>query len=329
MRRRAKWIAGATAAAALAATLALAASPAGACACGVAIEATVSSESALVIEQPGREELVLSLDLTSDGSGRAAVVLPVPVVPEVAAIQRGDPLAYLEQATAPPPEAAGGDDAAAAPGVEVIGRETIGGYDVATLGAGEAEALGPWLADNGYTVPRAADPILAEYVDEGWRFVAIRLAPEAEGRLKPLVVSFDTDEVVYPMRLAQAGTEPVNLTLYTLADGPRSVDGLEAVWQGDVSELSPRPPPELDELIPESGYVTRLEALGADPAAFTADLVIEPAPGAPTGTAPPTAAAAAGDDDGGISAAALIAIIAAGVAFAIGLALLTGARRAT
>jgi hypothetical protein len=303
----------------------LVAAPAGACACGIAIEATVTEESALLIERPGGEQLILSLDLAGDGSTRPAVVLPVPGVPEVAAIERGDPLAYLDQATAAEPTTGAapgsGEDTAGAPPVDVIGREQVGGYDVARLASGDAAALDRWLNQNGYLLPTGADEILAEYVDEGWRFVAIRLAREAEGRLRPLVVSFDTDELVYPMRLAQLGDAPVNLTLYTLADGPREVASLAPVWEGEVAELSPPPPAELAEIFNAGGYLTRLEGNGLDPAAFTADLVAEPASvsGLEAGqTAVPT-----DDGDGGVPTGGVIAIIVAGLAFALGLSLLT------
>lgn len=322
----------AAALAALAAALALwlAAQPAGACACGIAIEATISEESGLVIEQPGREQIVLSLDLTSDGSERAAVVLPVPGIPTVDAIERGDPLAYLELATAPPPEpvvgAEAGADTAGAPRVDVIGRETVGGYDVSRLGAGDPEALSRWLDRNGYTLPAGAEPILADYINEGWSFVAIRLAPEAEGRLKPLRVAFATDEIVYPMRLAQLGTEPVNLTLYTLADGERQVDGLTTVFAAPVAELEPAPPAELAELFAGGTDVTRMEALGVDPASFTSDLLVDPVePELEPGTASADTVATP-DGDGGVSTAGVLAIIAAGLAFAVGLFLLTRQR---
>jgi hypothetical protein len=304
---------------AAAAALWLATPPAGACACGIAIEATVSEESGLVIEQPGREQIVLSLDLASDGSERAAVVLPVPGLPTVDAIEGGDPLAYLELATAPPPVvgSGAGDETAGAPRVDVIGRETVGGYDVSRLDAGDPEALSRWLDGNGYTLPAGAEPILADYIDQGWSFVAIRLAPEAEGRLKPLDVSFPTDEIVYPMRLAQLGTEPVNLTLYTLADGERQVDGMTTVFAAAVDELEPAPPAALAELFAAGTDVTRIEALGVDPASFTGDLLVDPVeaelePG-------PASTAATADDDGGVSTAGVLAIIAAGLAFALGL----------
>lgn len=313
------------------------AQPAAACACGVAIEATVSEEQGLVIEQDGRESIVLSLDLTSDGTERAAVVLPVPGEPDVEAVRGGDPLAYLDVATQPPPavgSSGGGDDAAAAPPVDVIGRETVGGYDVARLGAGDAAALDRWLRDNGYTLPADAEPILDEYVDEGWRFVAIRLAPESDGPLEPLAVGFETDEYVYPMKLEQLATEPLDLTLFTLADGPRRVDGLETVWAGTVDELSPQPPEGIGEIFAQGGYVTRLEAIGADPAEFTEDLSIDPAeeelePGTETATATESAATPVETDDGedGVSTAGVLALIAAGLAFAIGIALITRPRK--
>jgi hypothetical protein len=315
-----------------AATVLWLAQPAGACGCGVAIEATVSEEQALVVEQGGLESIVLSLDLTSEGTERAAVVLPVPGKPRVHAIQGEDPIAYLDEVTQPlsglGSSAGGGDETAGAPRVDVIGRETVGGYDVARLGAGDAAALDRWLRDNGYTLPAGAEPILADYVDEGWRFVAIRLAPESDGSLKPLAVGFETDEYVYPMKLEQLATEPVNLTLFTYADGERQVDGLETVWAGRVDELRPQPPGALDKVFRPGGYVTRLEATGADPAQFTEDLLIDPVEEElEPGTTSAPAATVETDASGGVSTGGVIALICAGLAFAIGIALIMRPRR--
>jgi hypothetical protein len=299
------------------------AAPAGACACGVAIEATVTDEEALVVEEPGQERIVLSLDLASDSRrGRAAVVLPVPSAPTVAAIEHGDPLAYLDLATAPEPSAGGapgeGEAAGAAPPVDVIGREEVGGYDVSRLRASDPEALGEWLQANSYSLPAGAEPILADYIDRGWAFVAIRLAPGSSGRLKPLDVSFATDSPVYPMRLEQLATDPVSLTLYALADGERRVPGLATVWSGPVSELSPQPPAELADLFAEGTVVTRMEADAADPAGFTSDLEIVPLSSA--GPAPPI------ENDSGLSAAAVIGICAAGALVAAALYLVVRGR---
>jgi hypothetical protein len=266
---------------AAAASLWSATQPANACGCGVAIEAEVNEESALVVDKPGSEQIILSLDLKSQGDERAAVVLPVPGVPEVAAIEKGDPLAYLDQATQPPPsvDSSGGGDgetAAAAPPVEVIGREEIGGYDVTRLASNDREALDTWLDRNGYEVPDGAEPIFASYIRQGWKFVAIRLAPNSDGRLKPLRVSFRTDIPVYPMKLSQLSKRPINLTLYTLADAQRQVEGLDTVYHAPVTALNPAPPPELADLFSEGSYLTRMQVTNAPPDTFDTDLVIEP-----------------------------------------------------
>jgi hypothetical protein len=294
---------------AAAAALWSATQPADACGCGVAIDASVNDESGLVVDQPGSEQIILSLDLSSDSDERAAVILPVPGVPEVAAVDKGDPLAYLDDATQPPPEvgsAAGSDGAtaAAAPPVDVLGRDEIGGYDVTRLASSDRQALDTWLDENGYQVPDGAEPIFASYIRQGWKFVAIRLAPDSNGRLKPLQVSFKTDIPVYPMRLSQLATKPIDLTLYTLADGQRQVEGLDSVWSGPVTALDPPPPPELADLFAEGSYVTRMQASGADPASFDTDLVIEPLTNAEAAAAaddvtPVAAATAPGSSDDG------------------------------
>ena len=102
-------------------------------------------------------------------------------------------------------------------------------------------------------MPPGAEPIFADYVSEGWRYVAIKLAEGSEGRLKPLRVAFPSDRLVYPMRLTQLGSQPVNVTLYTLASGEREAEGLQRQWRGRISELDPQPPAELRELLPAGG----------------------------------------------------------------------------
>jgi hypothetical protein len=277
----------------------LVAAPARACGCGVALLADVTRERALIIERPGREEIIASFDLLSEGAGRAAIVLPVPSDPVVEEIEAGDPLMYLDIATRPPidPDAPDGATAGAAGGgVAVIGRDVIGGYDVTRLNADDAGALDTWLDQNGYAMPEGAEPILAEYVDQGWRYVAIRLAAGVSGALRPLRVSFDTEQLVYPMQLSQLGTSPLDLTLYVLADGERRIEGLTESYSGAVADLEPEPPAEVAEILDAGTHITKLTALGASPASFTSDLYVEGGTGTfsgppsdPPGWGPPLA----------------------------------------
>jgi hypothetical protein len=257
-----------------------------ACACGMALQADVVRERALVIQHGGQghnasEEIVASFDLTVDDGGRAAVILPVPGDPTVKAVA-GDPLGYLDLATTPPAAQTDSDGAvggAAPGGVAVIGRETVGGYDVSRLRANDPRALGRWLDEHGYATPAGAQPILAEYVRRGWRYVAIRLAKGQEGSLTPLRIAFPTPSLVYPMRLSRLATKPVSVTLYVLADREQQVPILSTTFAEPLSDLRPRPPANLRGLFPPGAFVTKFVADRLAPSEFTRDLVITPAAG--------------------------------------------------
>ncbi|WP_354700416.1 hypothetical protein DSM112329_00690 [Paraconexibacter sp. AEG42_29] len=260
------------------------AAPSQACACGIALQADVTRERALVIQRgAGREEIVASFDLEVDDGGTAAVVLPVPGDPTVEAVD-GDPLGYLDAATAPKPSGdetgAAGGAAAPGAGVDVIGRETVGGYDVSRLRADDPRALATWLQENGYTLPPDAGPILKQYVERGWRYVAIRLAEGEEGALKPLRVAFPSRQLVYPMRLSSLSERPVSVTLYVLAGAEQQVPILSTSFAEPVARLDPQPPPELGDLFEGGTFVTKFVAESVPPSEFRRDLVITPAPAA-------------------------------------------------
>ncbi len=179
------------------------------------LQARIPSEQALIVFADGRQEIIISVQLESEGDS-AAVVFPVPNVPEVSALQSDEVFTYLDKVTRPEvrteeqivwgdtDRAAGG---AAPGGVQVLGRDIIGGYDVARLAADDPGALQRWLDENNYAAPAGAEPILRAYIEEGWKFVAVKLAPgqAANGALKPLQIAFDSDTIVYPMRLRFTG----------------------------------------------------------------------------------------------------------------------------
>jgi hypothetical protein len=254
----------------------VASAPAPACGCGVALESTVASERALIVHEKGREQLVTSFDLVARGK-QPAVVLPVPGRPTVRSVR--DPFEYLEAATRPrvvtveQPGGGGGDGAAAGtPEVDVIDRETIGGFDVTRIaGASDPRALSRWLDRNGYEMPKAAAPILADYAGQGWSFVALRLAKGGSGRLKPLSVAFDSKEPIYPMLLDKLARDQVAVDLWFLTAGRVQVDGLDDRYAGPVAELTPKVPERLASLL-DGPYLSRVAGT-VDPATIRADFV--------------------------------------------------------
>lgn len=271
------------AAAALAAIL-VALAPAAALACGIPLEARITFERALLIDAGPRKQLITTVDLSA-ASPNAAVIFPVPAAPTVDQPAGGDELfAYLERATAPliarenryvwrvRDGAAGG----APPGaVSLLGRETLGAYDVARLSADDPAALSGWLDQNGYQMPAAAAPILADYVRAGWSFVAVRLdAAAPDGALSPLRISYAADELVYPMRLGALSDRPVGVDLFVLSDHRSEVSALTTTFAGRLSDLDPAPTGDLAAILTGAPYLTRMRADALDPAGLTADFGI-------------------------------------------------------
>ncbi|MFF4346409.1 DUF2330 domain-containing protein [Streptomyces sp. NPDC001530] len=219
--------------------------PAYACGCGAMVpdgtrHVTVNREMSVVRWDGRQEQIVMSLTVSGDAH-KAAWIMPVP---HRATVKLGDSALFdqLDEATAPEhrtrhyfwPDSgdwpfAGDDDSAdapragaTAPSVGVVGRERLGPFDVARLTATDSDALGDWLADNGFALPDRLDQALRPYVDQGWEYVAIRLAPEKTdtplgGTLDPLHLTFASDRLVYPMRLSRLARTPQSLGLYVLA----------------------------------------------------------------------------------------------------------------
>jgi hypothetical protein len=271
----------------LAALLALA--PQAALACGIPFEASIAHEQALLIVDGPRQQLITSLQL-HQAAADAAVVLPVPGLPEqVDQPAGGDALfLYLRDATAPlvrtetrlrlgtRPDGSAGS---APGGVALLGAETIGGYDVARLAADDAGALKGWLDANGYSVPPAAAAILDEYVAEGWSFVAVKLAQSApDGSLAPLRVSYQSDRLVYPMRLGAHSAQHGSVDLYVLAANRVTAPTMTTRYAGPTALLDPAPSAELAGLFAAAPYLTRLSAPPPDSAAPAGDAALEPAP---------------------------------------------------
>ncbi|WP_369246275.1 DUF2330 domain-containing protein [Streptomyces sp. R41] len=231
--------------------------PAYACGCGAMIpdsqrHVTVNRELSAVRWDGRQEQIVMSLTVTGDAR-KAAWIMPVP---HRATVKLGDSKLFDQLGAATAPEhrtrhyfwpdngdwpftddTESGDAApragASAPSVGVVGRERLGPFDVARLTATDSDALGDWLADNGFQLPSRLNEALRPYVDQGWEYVAIRLAPQQAntalgGTLDPLHLTFASDELIYPMRLSRLARTPQSLGLYVLAEHrmePRSAIG--------------------------------------------------------------------------------------------------------
>jgi hypothetical protein len=193
------------------------------------------------------EHLILSVNFEGDAEDFAWVI-PVPNKPEIT-VTDPDLFRELSDFTAAeiPPEHGVGcfggatDGDTEEEGVDVIEEQVVGPYATAILSATNATALADWLNANGYVFPEEGEEIVSEYIEKEWYFVATKInaiididslgyeekveeeASEAlaEGALEPIVLSFASNETVYPLRitsLSAANATPPEILLYVLAD---------------------------------------------------------------------------------------------------------------
>jgi hypothetical protein len=173
------------------------------------------------------EHLILSVSFEGNAEDFAWVI-PVPNLPEIAVT---DPELFWELSDFTRTEIRGGGcEGEGAPGyVDVIEEQVVGPYATAILSATNATALADWLNANGYIFPEDGEEIVSEYIEKEWYFVATKInAVEegtgetlAEGAIEPIVLSFASNETVYPLRitsLSATNAEPTEVLLYVLAD---------------------------------------------------------------------------------------------------------------
>ncbi len=143
-------------------------------------------------------------------------------------------------------DANGGGDRAVVgqtPPVTVVHQATIGPYDTQTISSDTPGAIGAWLSENGYAIPASVQPVLDDYVAEGFDFIALRLAPgQGVSRMKPVRVVTPGPTTTFPMRMLGAGAgEKVALNVVVLTEGRVSVEGFtgatldtkQLVWDFD------------------------------------------------------------------------------------------------
>lgn len=257
---------------------------------GLPLHARIPAERALIVYADGVQEIIIQVEL-DDVKDRSAVVLPVPEIPEVDQPPAGETLfAYLEEATQPEeqvvrrifwrPESRDAVETAAARPVQSPDRRVLGGYDIVMLNTKNAENLDDWLNANDYTVPPVAQHILADYVAEGWAFVAVKLANQAASTatLAPIRLRFESDAIIYPMRLGTVSDQPLDLQVYVVTDHRVTMEPLETLYADFIAQLDPAPPANLATLLTRAPYLTRLRLAAVDAQPLTTDLTARAAP---------------------------------------------------
>ncbi|WP_405819720.1 DUF2330 domain-containing protein [Streptomyces sp. NBC_00838] len=279
--------------------------PAYACGCGAMVPGRQSTmgvdRETSVVRWDGATEQIVMRFTVNGNAPEAAWIMPVPNRAEV---ELGDPELFgeLDALTEPErrtrhyfwprdgdwPFTSDGDGLSAgaplpgdaAPPVGVVGRERLGDFDVARLTATDPGALRNWLETNGFELPADLATELQPYVDQEWEYVAVRLAPEEDGArlrgtLDPLRLSFESDRLIYPMRLSRLADQPQSLGLYVLADHrmePRASIGGDEPEIRFAGRVSADDSPALGELTGTGGtFLTAIDQYFPRPERIDAD----------------------------------------------------------
>jgi hypothetical protein len=181
------------------------------------------SQKAVIFFADGREDLILSVRYEGNAD-EFAWVIPVPARPSV---EVADPELFWELADLTRVHVVSGSKGLSpgmvsleGPGVDVLEEKIVGPYDVAILSAGDPAALVDWLNSNGYSFPEASEEIIEEYIRKGWFFVASRInigeeaSGLAKGTIEPLILSFESDRIVYPLRITSVSSDVCEVLLY-------------------------------------------------------------------------------------------------------------------
>ena len=198
-----------------------------------------SGQKALILHgtSPGNstgnmtQHLILSVSFKGDVEDFAWVV-PVPSIPAIN-VTDADVFAELSDFTIkaiPDPGKPGLGcylgDLTPSNGVDVIEEKLVGPYATAILSSSNATALVDWLNANGYLFPDEGEEVIAGYIEKEWYFVAMRIRSVDEGTGKalkdgaidPIVLSFASEDIVYPLRITSLSATAPEVLLYVIAD---------------------------------------------------------------------------------------------------------------
>ncbi|MFE6924100.1 DUF2330 domain-containing protein [Nocardia sp. NPDC057663] len=266
--------------------------PATACACGGVVSggnsARVDSETAVLGWDGTRETVLMRLGMQFDGAD-AALIVPTPTPATVSA---GSSTSFSELSRLTAPEVVkeyhwfgsdyDGATSGAGPGSgpDVLGQVQLGPLEATTLRGGDLTGVREWLDANGYQLRPEVSATLDPYLREGWSFVAMRLtsAKPLSGELDPVRLTFDSDRLVYPMRMSAAATRPQSVHLYVFSDHRVARIDADTATQSTITEfaspISELTDPDLKALAAGKNYLTELSVSIPQPSTITSDFTL-------------------------------------------------------
>lgn len=197
---------------------------------------TEPAQRAVVVHARTREILHLLVDYHGDADNFAWII-PCPSKPKVRETSKdifkevAEYYRHLQMSSWKSPQnghMGGGIGGGRAPladdyQVTVHSMKVLGPYEISILSAQRESGLVMWLEENGYFIPRRAEPILKTYIAEEWFFVAVKIRtdPSTIQSLPPLAIEFTTGRPIYPIRISALNSGTTDVRVYFFKTGPR------------------------------------------------------------------------------------------------------------
>lgn len=189
-------------------------------------ELSEPTQKAAIFFDGKREDLIIEVSFNGATEDFAWVV-PVPHYPKVIATDKRF-FDQMEAITSPIYEMHQKEgenlQESAEPSTIIHERYEVGFYDISIISSTDSFSLVDWLKQNGYNIPARANNVLQYYIDKKWYFVAMRINPEDiekasqektyTGHIYPIKVSFDSEEMIYPLRISSINNGRTEILLY-------------------------------------------------------------------------------------------------------------------
>ncbi len=112
------------------------------------------------------------------------------------------------------------NDSAAGAGVNVESVEEVGSYIATVISGTDPQEVANWLLERNYQLTADGAALLAPYVEDGMKFVALKLQDNRdEGSIQPLILKYQSEKPVIPIRLtAVAALEDMGVLVWVVGD---------------------------------------------------------------------------------------------------------------
>ena len=105
--------------------------------------------------------------------------------------------------------------------IKITSSEIVGDYEVFVLEVQDSSVLNTWLENNGFSkFPQEATKLIDDYISHDWLFVVAKLRTILDGIATPhpIMLEFETDKPVYPMKLTAIPGSTLYLELYVVGE---------------------------------------------------------------------------------------------------------------